>query len=300
MFGSLALEIAMSLALLYLLLASMCSILNEWMAGILNMRANNLWEGTRNLLYDSEGTGLAKQLYDHALVKNLGRSGKRPSYVSSRTFAMALFDLVAPVEGPTTTRTLEDLRHSVSTLTNEPVKKTLIVLIDDAGNDLKKAQENVERWYDDAMDRVSGWYKRKAQLLIFVWAVAVTFALNADTILIANTLARDATLRASVVAIAEVTAKEALPQDAAQAMGRIRQITEKVELPIGWSLHSHEAQSFPDNAGGWALKMMGLLLTTGAVSLGAPFWFDVLNKLVNVRASGKQPEKSQQQNNPTQ
>lgn len=299
MFGSLALEIAMSLALLYLLLALMCSILNEWMAGLLNMRANNLWEGMRNLLYDSEGTGLARQLYDHALVKNLGRSGKRPSYVPSRTFAMALFDLVAPVEGSTTTRTLQDVRNSVSNLTNEPVKKALIALIDDAGNDLKKARENVERWYDDSMDRVSGWYKRKAQLLIFIWALAVTLAVNADTILIANTLARDATLRASMVAMAEVTAKEALPQDAAQAMGRIQQITEKLELPIGWSLHSHETQSFPDTTGGWALKMMGLLLTTGAVSLGAPFWFDVLNKLVNIRASGKQPEKSQPQKNPT-
>jgi len=39
---------------------------------------------------------------------------------------------------------------------------------------------------------------------------------------------------------------------------------------------------------------MGLLLTTGAVSLEAPFWFDVLNKLVNIRSSGKQPAKSQQ------
>ena len=81
MFGSLALEIAISLSLLYLLLGLMCSVLNEWMAGLLNMRAKNLWEGVRNLLYDSEGTGLAKQLYDHALVKNLGKAA--PSFVCS-------------------------------------------------------------------------------------------------------------------------------------------------------------------------------------------------------------------------
>jgi len=42
------------------------------------------------------------------------------------------------------------------------------------------------------------------------------------------------------------------------------------------------------------LKLMGLFLTTGAVSLGAPFWFDVLNKLVNLRSSGNRPEKRQQ------
>ncbi|MDH5667144.1 MAG: hypothetical protein OEY86_03945 [Nitrospira sp.] len=295
MFGSLVLEISMSLALIYLLLALLCSILNEWVAGHLNLRANNLWDGMRNLLYDSEGTGLARQLYDHALVKNLGRPGKRPSYVPSRTFALALLDLVAPVEGATTTRTLQDIRKKVSEAdTNTEVKQVLLTLIDDAGDDLKTARENVERWYDDAMDRVSGWYKRKAQLLIFAWALLVTCAVNADTILIANTLARDTTLRASMVAMAESTAKEAQPKNAKEIAGQLKQMTDEIGLPIGWSRQPQHPQAVPDNTGDWVLKIMGLLLTTGAVSLGAPFWFDVLNKLVNIRSSGKQPAKSQQ------
>jgi len=115
MFGSFALEIGISLSLVYLLLGLMCSVLNEWVAGILNMRAKNLWDGVRNLLYDSEGTGLAKQLYDHALVKNLGKAGQLPSYVPSRAFALALFDLVAPVHDSTTTRSLQDIRNSSPT-----------------------------------------------------------------------------------------------------------------------------------------------------------------------------------------
>jgi hypothetical protein len=41
-------------------------------------------------------------------------------------------------------------------------------------------------------------------------------------------------------------------------------------------------------------------LTTGAVSLGAPFWFDVLNKVANIRSVGKQPEKSGPPKDPTQ
>jgi len=295
MFGSLVLEISLSLALIYLLLALLCSILNEWMAGYLNLRANNLWDGMRNLLYDLEGTGLARQLYDHALVKNLGRPGKRPSYVPSRTFAMALFDLVAPVEGTTTARTLQEIRNKVSDAdTNKEVKQVLLTLIDDAGDDLKTARENVERWYDDAMDRVSGWYKRKAQLLIFAWALLVTCSVNADTILIANTLARDTTLRASMVAMAESTAKEAEPKNAKEIAGQLKQMTDEIGLPIGWSRQPQHPQAVPDSTGDWVLKIMGLLLTTGAVSLGAPFWFDVLNKLVNIRSSGKQPAKSQQ------
>jgi len=293
MFGSLALEIGMSLALLYLLLALLCSILNEWVAGILNMRANNLWDGMRNLLYDSKGTGLAKDLYGHALVKNLGREGKLPSYVPSRTFAIALFDLVAPRKDSTATRTLEEIRTKVaaSETTNEEIKQVLLALIDDAEGDLKKARENVERWYDDAMDRVSGWYKRKAQLLIFVWALVVVCAVNADTIIIANTLARDSTLRASMVAMAESTVKETQPQNAKEIAGQLKQLTNELGLPIGWSSEPNLPVSVPRTVGDWVLKLMGLFLTTGAVSLGAPFWFDVLNKLVNIRSSGKRPEK---------
>lgn len=301
MFGSQALEIAISLAFLYLLLGLMCSVLTEWMAGLLDMRAKNLWEGVRNLLYDSEGTDLARQLYDHSLVKNLGKFGKRPSYIPSRAFALALFDLVAPVSGSATTRTLQDIRSSVSTISNEQVKNALVTLIDDAGGDLKKARENVEQWYDDAMDRVSGWYKRKTQLFILGWALAVTLSVNADTILIANTLAHDATLRASLVAMAEVTAKEALPQNAEQAMDRIKQMsneTEKLGLPIGWSLERNDPTSLPSSIGAWGLKIIGLALTAVAVSLGAPFWFDVLNKLVNIRSVGKQPERSHQEKDP--
>ena len=301
MFGSLALEIGISLSLVYLLLGLMCSVLNEWVAGILNMRAKNLWDGVRNLLYDSEGTGLAKQLYDHALVKNLGKAGQLPSYVPSRAFALALFDLVAPVHDSTTTRTLQDIRNSVANISNEQVKTTLVVLIDDAEGDLKKARENVERWYDDAMDRVSGWYKKKTQLFILVWALAVTLSVNADTVLIANTLAHDATLRTSLVAMAEITAKEPLPQDAKGTTERVQQMSSEIKklgLPIGWSLEPKDPKSLPSDVGGWALKIIGLSLTAIAVSLGAPFWFDVLNKLINIRSAGKQPERSRQEKDP--
>ena len=301
MFGSLALEIAISLSLLYLLLGLMCSVLNEWMAGILNMRAENLWDGVRNLLYDSEGTGLAKQLYDHALVKNLGKAGTLPSYVPSRAFALALFDLVAPVHNSTTTRTLQDIRNSVANISNQQVKTTLVALIDDAEGDLKKARENVERWYDDAMDRVSGWYKKKTQLFILIWALVVTLSVNADTVLIANTLAHDATLRASLVAMAEVTAKEPLPQTAEQERERVKQMSaeiKKLGLPIGWSREPNDTKSLPTDVGGWALKIIGLSLTAIAVSLGAPFWFDVLNKLINIRSAGKKPERSHQDKEP--
>ena len=36
--------------------------------------------------------------------------------------------------------------------------------------------------------------------------------------------------------------------------------------------------------------LVGWLLTALAASLGAPFWFDVLNKFISIRSVGKAPE----------
>jgi hypothetical protein len=45
----------------------------------------------------------------------------------------------------------------------------------------------------------------------------------------------------------------------------------------------------------WYLKAAGLILTWVAVSLGAPFWFDMLNKLVNLRQTGLPPDENKRQ-----
>ena len=56
-------------------------------------------------------------------------------------------------------------------------------------------------------------------------------------------------------------------------------------LPIGWSVH-------PIGAVMWGMKAAGLALSILAVSLGAPFWFDLLNRLSNLRTSGPKPKTS--------
>lgn len=43
---------------------------------------------------------------------------------------------------------------------------------------------------------------------------------------------------------------------------------------------------------GWALKALGILASTLAVSQGAPFWFDILKKIVNIRLTGLTPAES--------
>ena len=56
-------------------------------------------------------------------------------------------------------------------------------------------------------------------------------------------------------------------------------------LPLGW-------RALPASPGAWLLKVLGLLATAFAMSFGAPFWFDLLNKLVRMRSAGNVPRRA--------
>jgi hypothetical protein len=294
MFGSEILEIAIGIFFLYLLLSLFCSAINEWISRIFELRANNLREGIKTLLDDSGFKEYAKKVYDHALIKGLSKKGKIPSYIPSRTFAMTLLDIISPADLKSKPETfLEDIKKTVGELEDTAFKSAMLALLNDAGNSLTKARENIQNWFNDGMDRVSGWYKRKMQVIIMVLALVVSVAFNADTIMITNTLSQDAMLRQAIVAAAENATQQSLPNDIKQ----IRDEIDKLQLPLGWSSESDSPRRIPECFSQWLTKILGLLVTVLAVSLGAPFWFDIINKLVSLRSSGKVPEKKEEENN---
>lgn len=301
MFGSEMLEVAIGVVFVYLLLSLLCSVLSEEIARVLAMRSGNLEAGIRNLLNDPSGQGLAGRFYGHPLIKGLARKGwfdrrlgreGRPSYIPSRKFALALMDIVAPADPNANPRGFNDVRGAVAELSDGEIKKALLVLLDEAEGDLKKARENIENWFDDAMDRVAGWYKRKAQLIISMIGLLITVALNADTFMIANSLWGDTVLRASIVAAAEETAKKGLNESDSPLtdVGELQDQLQQFGLPIGWLKPSddyEDPREPPSDPLGWFYKIFGLLVTAVAISLGAPFWFDLLNKIINLRGAGK-------------
>lgn len=296
MFGSTILEVAIGVAFVYLLLSMICSALNEMLAGAFRMRARNLQEGLRNLMNDPGGT-LVGRLYDHALIRGFTPRLKRPtalpSYISARVFSVALLDLLAPADPTKGPKTVADLKAAVASLPNAHLKQALSAIIDEAGDDLERIRKGIARWFDDAMERVSGWYRRQAHRILLLLAFGVTAVLNVDTIVIGNQLARDNALRAAVVAGAQAMVQR--PQgdttvSPATIVGEVRRELQNLQLPIGWTVQ--DGRRFPADRAGWLAKAAGLLLTTVAVSLGAPFWFDVVTRLakVNLRSGGPRPE----------
>jgi hypothetical protein len=303
MFGLQILDIAIGLILIYLILALTCTAVNELIAGAFDRRSKNLFSGIQNLLNDptvkvkaSDGAtqDLLTSFYSHPLIKALEENGKPPSYIPSRTFALTLLDLVSPAD-PKGPKTISDLRGAIEKLDkNSPLRKTLLVVIDDAGDDLKKIQSNIEVWFNSSMDRVAAWYKTRTQTIIIIIAVVVVGATNADTIRIGKALSNDQALRDALVAQAQEYAKATPPAGTSAEPkppeGKIKEIKENVTalqtlgVPLGYETEE------PGGPTWWLSKILGLLLTVGAASLGAPFWFDMLNKFINVRSAGKSPD----------
>lgn len=87
------------------------------------------------------------------------------------------------------------------------IKQGLVPLMDAAGNDMARVRENIEGWYNASMDRVSSWYKRRAQVTILILGLFIAITINVDTVTIAKRLSTDKALRESLVAAADAYAK---------------------------------------------------------------------------------------------
>ena len=313
MFGSNILDVAIGMAGVYLLLSFITTAANELIAAFLLSRGKYLRRGIATLLPEHT----ARSVYAHPLVQGLSRSGL-PSYIPSRTFALALLDVISGDSG--VLADVATLPGAIDQLP-APLKQPLKVLLGEANGDVEKFKTNVEVWFNNSMDRVSGWYKRKTQFVLSGLAIVVAVAFNIDSVLLANQLSQDASLRTALVARAEAAGKKSVvattdtssdpgitkaEADLSAATDNLREL----ELPIGWvtagDYQSTSPAARPEkqprllpttcfSGSGSALSIIGKhlggwVLTALAISLGAPFWFDLLNKLINIRSAGNAPE----------
>jgi hypothetical protein len=65
--------------------------------------------------------------------------------------------------------------------------------------------------------------------------------------------------------------------------------------PRATTYNPEDPRRFPRGGNDWVIKLLGLLVTTLAATLGAPFWFDVLNKIINIRSTGPSPNETAKQ-----
>ena len=300
MLNGTVLDVAVGLIFVFAMLSVCCSLLNERIQSVLDKRARMLEDALRALLGDDSKSPFFG-VKAHALIRTTGhaRSGM-PSYIPSSTFVQALFDTLVPADGEHPV-TFKRLRDAILRLP-ETSRTVLLALTSSAEGDLAAARASIERWFDHAMDRLSGAYKRHINVWLLVLGFVVAAATNADSILLVQRLEHEGALRAQVTARAEHAA--AAGQKPAIDPAQIDQI-EQMDL-LFWDTEclvtADEAASHPRAARepelslAWAewlgLKIIGCLMTALAVSLGAPFWFELLGRVVNLRATGIKPVKA--------
>ncbi len=209
--------------------------------------------------------------------------------------------LAASIVGLASSEPVGSLLAEVAKLpADSPLRPVLTGIVTRAGHDRDRIIAELAGWYDDTMDRLSGWYKRRVQRFLLVYALLLTLVLNLDAVALTNALWQNRSLRTAaveavstqLVSNAANTTPTAGAEDAAnRAVDAVRDAA-ALRLPLGWSAadsDSADPRRVPGDAGGWVLKILGWLFTTLALSLGAPFWFDLLGRLVNMRSTGPKP-----------
>jgi hypothetical protein len=409
MFGSKILDVAIGLVFVYIVVSILCTAVREGIEAWLKTRAAYLEHGIRLLLHDEAGGGIAKNIFDHPLIDGLFmgaykplstttdgnrpvKGGDLPSYIPTKSFANALLDIAA--RGPAnasldrynTPISLDAIRRNVvANIPNNPnIQRIVLHAVDAAQGDLDKAQKSIEDWYDSAMDRVSGWYKRTTHFIVLVIGLLIAVGMNVDSLVISEQLYKSDAMREAVVAAASNAAdnynkaananatetnKQSLDSaslngsvpapsanDKGAAAGTVtatsataasstgtsrttpgtdrkgaatstptstttastgtsigtspkskastnegkgpyydaKHALDDLRLPVGWN---NATLSFcPPAKNQWlnsfVFPWIGWILTALAASLGAPFWFDVLNKFMVIRSTVKPHEKS--------
>lgn len=310
MFNSTALEVGIGLALTFLLFSLLLSSLQEGIEALLKGRAKALERAIWQLL-DDTGGDITKRLYEHPLIYSLfpGKYGsahslatittRLPSYIPSGHFAVALADIVS---GKFVGRAKSDDNNepvAFDELVSPQVKRVFQLANTSSASNVEGTLKGIEQWYDAAMARLSGRYKRNTQIQLFFLALLVAWLCNVDALNIGNMLLKNQQMRerlvveASALGSGSETALAALarlqPPDATQ-VEIVKSALTKIEsgkaeliaagLPVGRAEHESLRPQRMAQFVGW-------LITALAAMLGAPFWFDLLGKFMNVRAALK-------------
>lgn len=373
-----------ALVLIYALLSVLSSILLEWWNNMVKERGVYLQRAIFRMLDDPLNHNFGYLIYHHPMINGMRRDGNSlPHYLAPEVFSNALVDVVA--ELATKVRYVQRQDGSFETVRDgydEPVamrfakavhamrdselKRLLENMIGRHGGrenlDIETLKAELQRWFNDHMDRTSGIYKNDQRRKLRLIGFAVALGLNVDSFHLVKVILQDKDLRDRVVeqaeavadryteqreriltdttldtdrllAVLELAADDTLDETdkrmlALESLGaqeqqfkknadRVVYLARKWQVPMGWSptvpplswkrgaekveipkefsLNEQEVLRSYEVRGRFTCWQVfkwiaGILATAIALSWGAPFWFETLVKLVNIRRSGVKPQ----------
>lgn len=367
MLNSGIIDIVIGLVFIYLLYSLLATIIQEIIASYFGFRAKILERAVFRMLEDENkfssrvkgifylfkksGNGGNKnstsyEYYKHPLILFLGESNShgKPSYINNKTFSKVMIDLLRGKNVKPGDDVVSMIQQSLDEKTtnwgnakiNEQTLTYLKSIWADANGDVLNFRRHLESWFDETMDRASGWYKKHIQFILFFIGLAIAIVFNVDTIKIVQKLEKDPKLREQIVQQAnafveahpnldtelfqkELDYKKALNErekaDSSLNRNNMSSYQEDSVALIKYELLKSRRDtllnraeslmindinksknllglgpySFDGNLWSFLCALLGWIITALAISLGAPFWFDLLNKMMKLRGSVATP-----------
>jgi hypothetical protein len=313
------LDVAVGLSYTFLAVSLLCSATREAIASLFQTRAKVLLDGVLTLLHEpagkprvrgvvaslkrllrmDDGFGLDKlgaqsltaEVMRHPLILGMAQRGRMPSYIPSAIFARAFVSTLTAKYGKGQTAAI--LLNKVG---NEGLTRTLLAIMGEGPDDVAALENAVKLWYDTVMERISGWYKRRSQFVLFLVGLFYAVVMNIDALQLSQRLWMDAALSASLVQKAELAKPPVAPAqatDAATALEQTKlakaQAQQLQTLPIGWPSTRFDNSSGTGLAVALLFALVGWVATAFAASLGSPFWFEGIGWLLALRGTGAKP-----------
>nr|MBV6630269.1 hypothetical protein [Oceanococcus sp. HetDA_MAG_MS8] len=230
-------------------------------------------------------------------------NGKLPSYIPPERFAAAIQSLSEIAQSEPTKQLFASIRAAASA--NLPLAK-------DGDEEQARIEQSkaLAKFFEESTERFSGWYRRHVKLILLGCGLLLALLSNADTLRIATTLSNNPDLRQAVVSSTlthlrdsqkqswyqncESPADPGCEEHLREEINAQLALVETLGLPLGWKdepllqpsrSQPEEIQAPSCRCLAWLNKAVGIVITAFAISLGAPFWFDLLNKLGSVRSA---------------
>jgi hypothetical protein len=227
-----------------------------------------------------------------------------PSYISSKSFADAVMDLVVPDKNGQTTMTA--IEQIVETLpATMPFRQSLQALVKNADDDVSRFRTSVEKWYDDHMDRVSGWYKRYVAQITLAAGFIIVLLLNLNALSIGRTLYTENAVSTAVSTVAaKATTCSGVSQDCLANLEGQLSAAASAGLPVGWGTvracrepgtrcnwMDQRGIFSPYGGSGWqlVLVLVGFFIMIISLVPGSQFWFGLLSKIGTLTSAGPKP-----------
>jgi hypothetical protein len=318
-------QIIIALIFIYLISSLVISELQEQFASLLQFRARNLkqaleiflGENTVKSLYTDS---LLSSLNQYTNPKTGQSEG--PSYIEPKTLAESLINLInhqlteenklvqSDMLGSNIAEKTGIFKKLASFSDLSKIDKLAIDRLIEIGHNtqLKHNEPTLEDFINEIantftqiMERTSGVYRRNAKGVSLMFGFLAAALLNIDSFHIIDQLYKNPTLRQGLNQVATEVFQANRPcfKDAEGDNSKVAECTQKLQanvkdlekinqpLPIGWNDKPWFDGEQIKAQNGWLQAILGWLMTGVAVAMGAPFWFDLLGKFINVRNTGK-------------